>query len=366
MKLQVGDQVKFLNATGGGVVTKVMDSRMVLVADHDGFEIPTLITELIRIDPTDAGSRFFKEEFEIPAATQRKMETYEEVLTNRESVTEEKDLLEPNVIRNRKSEDIYLAFFPHDQKWLITGVIDVFLVNNTSFDIIYNLFHHSAPRHYTGVDYGSLFANSRYLMATVDRENLAPWTEGSLQFLFHKDHLEDVIPPFDMDYQIDGKKFHKEGAYRETPLLNGKGIVIHLLSLTSYMEEFRAKASIFTSPVSGTKVSSGEADLPIIFSHQAEPRKAVVDLHIHELIEDPSNLQKSEILDFQRNYFIRCLDAAIANNFLNVIFIHGVGDGVLRGVITDQLKKTEGIEWFDAPMAKYGSGAIEVRIPHNR
>ncbi len=105
---------------------------------------------------------------------------------------------------------------------------------------------------------------------------------------------------------------------------------------------------------------------PVIFSHQTEPRKAVVDLHIHELIEDPSNLQHAEILEFQKNYFIRCLDAAMANNFLNVVFIHGVGNGILRNVLTDHLKKTEGIEWFDAPMALYGVGAIEVRIPHNR
>ncbi|MBN1198924.1 MAG: hypothetical protein JXA23_06210, partial [Bacteroidales bacterium] len=165
MKLQVGDQVKFLNSTGGGVVTKVMDTRMVLVADHDGFEIPTLISELIRIDPTDAGSRFFKEEFDIPAATKRNMVIRDEVLNNNENAIEEKDLLDPKVIRDRKSEEIYLAFFPHDQKWLITGMIDIFLINNTSFDIIYNLFHHPSSGHFTGADYGSLFANSRYLLA---------------------------------------------------------------------------------------------------------------------------------------------------------------------------------------------------------
>ena len=91
-----------------------------------------------------------------------------------------------------------------------------------------------------------------------------------------------------------------------------------------------------------------------------------MDLHIHELVEDPSNLQQSEILEFQKNYFIRCLDGAIQYNFLNVIFIHGVGNGVLRDVLTDQLKKTGGIEFFDAPMINYGVGAIEVKLPHNR
>jgi len=29
------------------------------------------------------------------------------------------------------------------------------------------------------------------------------------------------------------------------------------------------------------------------------------------------------------------------------------------------MKKQEGIGFFDAPMTKYGAGALEIRIPHN-
>ncbi|NQV03606.1 MAG: DUF2027 domain-containing protein [Bacteroidia bacterium] len=365
MKLQAGDQVKYLNAIGGGVVTKVLDSRMVLVADQDGFEMPVLISELVKMDPTDTGGRFFKEEFQTPTAANQEMNFEGEDSSNQDDENEP-DYLDPRVIRNRKSEDIFLAFAPHDQKWLITGLMDLYLVNNTSFDIIYNLFHKAAQGNYKGVDYGSLFAGTRHLLATVNRESLSSWTEGSLQFLFHKEQLEEVIPPFNSDFKIDGTKFHKEGAYRESSLINEKGIIIKVLSLTSYLEENRPKSKETREPAPMPIASALKETGPVIFSHQTEPRKAVIDLHIHELIEDPSNLQKAEILEFQKNYFIRCLDAAIGNNFVNVVFIHGVGDGILRGVLIDHLKKTEGIEWFDAPMALYGVGAIEVRIPHNR
>ena len=90
-----------------------------------------------------------------------------------------------------------------------------------------------------------------------------------------------------------------------------------------------------------------------------------MDLHIHELVDDPTNLEKSEILDFQVNYFLKCFDSAVAKHFLKVVFIHGVGNGILRTHLIELLKKQEGIEFFDAPMAKYGVGALEVRIPHN-
>jgi hypothetical protein len=103
---------------------------------------------------------------------------------------------------------------------------------------------------------------------------------------------------------------------------------------------------------------------PLIMKHQVAYREAEVDLHIHELVDDPSNLEKSEILEFQKNYFLKCLDSAIASHFIKVVFIHGVGNGVLRTVLIDLLKQHGGIEYFDAPMAKYGVGALEIRIPH--
>ena len=356
MKLNVGDRVKYLDSTGGGVITKVIDRKMVMVSDQDGFEIPTLISELVKIESGEAAARFFDENREKP------LNLIDHGLKEKEEEELQVESLDPHVIRNRSSEDIYLAYVPHDQKWLITGLVDVYLINNTSFDIIYNLFHRVSSRQYKGIDYGSLFADSRYLLDTVNRDDLTEWSDGSLQFLFHKEHTTRVLPPFNSDFQVDGKKFYKEGAYRESSLIREKGIIIKVVSLSDYLKEEEESEDIPVSPPKPTK----KEDLPIIFTHQTEPRKAEVDLHIHELVEDQSNLQKSEILEFQKNYFLRCLDSAVQHNFLNVIFIHGVGNGVLRDVLIDQLKKTEGIEFFDAPMINYGVGALEVRIPHNR
>jgi len=110
-------------------------------------------------------------------------------------------------------------------------------------------------------------------------------------------------------------------------------------------------------------VSSGNENL--IIKHKVSHREAIVDLHIHELIEDPVAMENQEILDFQKSYFEQCLESAIANHFLKLTVIHGVGNGTLRDSILEILKKYDSIEVLDAPMQKYGAGAIEVRIPHN-
>ncbi|MFH1159768.1 MAG: DUF2027 domain-containing protein [bacterium] len=357
MKLQVGDRVKFLNTTGGGIVTKVIDSKMVMVSDTDGFEIPTLISELVRIDGEEPGARFFDEPFATPPSPVHKEEIQEAQIQDENKP----DYLDPHIVRNRKSEDVFLAFVPHDQKWLITGLVDVFLINNTSYDTIYNLFHRTSLGHFSGVDYGSVFAGSRHLIDTVSWETLTHWCDGSLQLLFHKEQQERLLPPFNSEFRIDPKKFHKEGTYRESPLIKAKGLVVRIVALAGYLKEEAVPVSESKSP--GKEKEPGEQ--PLIYRYWSADREAVVDLHIHELIEDPGNLEKSETLDFQKKFFLRCLDSAIEHRFLKVVFIHGVGNGTLRNSLTDLLKKTEGIEWFDAPMSNYGVGAIEVRIPHN-
>ena len=59
MKFKVGDKVKFLNEPGGGKVSKIVSARMVNVAVEDGFDIPTLISELVKIEPKNSTDELF-------------------------------------------------------------------------------------------------------------------------------------------------------------------------------------------------------------------------------------------------------------------------------------------------------------------
>ena len=353
MSFQIGDKVKFLNAKGGGIVKRIIDSRMVGVAVEGGFEIPTLVSELISIEGSDPGARFFEEYYDVVMEKDEKKEEGDK--------TEDRlDELPLYVTRNRKSEDIFLLFVPHDQKWLIAGLLDVLLINNSSYDLLYNLFLQKTDNTFKGKDYGSCFPDSRLLIDTITREQLPEWTYGYLQFLFHKESATRVFPPFNSEFRISGQKFYNEASYKETPFADGKAIAVKLLSLTNYLQ-----MNMKQENRSSGRITEKEEEA-LIFRHQSKLREAEVDLHIEELLEDHSSLKKEEILDFQVSYFERCLDSAIFNHFLKVTFIHGIGNGILRETILRVLKKHEGIEVFDAPMQKYGVGAIEVRIPHNQ
>jgi len=87
-----------------------------------------------------------------------------------------------------------------------------------------------------------------------------------------------------------------------------------------------------------------------------------VDLHLHELIDAFQQKSDHEKLMFQLNYFRKCMDAAIAHRIKKIIFIHGVGKGTLRQEIIHALKDYDRIRHFNAPLKRYGFGALTVEI----
>ncbi len=85
-----------------------------------------------------------------------------------------------------------------------------------------------------------------------------------------------------------------------------------------------------------------------------------VDLHIEKLI---SRKRKDELynpLNTQLSFAEQEIKNAIYDDRISkIIFIHGVGKGVLKGELQILLKKY-GLKFYDAPYKKYGLGAIEV------
>jgi hypothetical protein len=357
MKFKVGDRVKFLNESGGGVVSKIISPSLVNVAIEDGFEIPVLTGELIRIEleaPVDSPKHMFREEF------------HHEVQIQPESNYEEDDRNIPllnNTARGSLSEGIYFAFLPHDQKWLITGIVDLYLVNHSSFDILYSIFNEKEKGGFEGFDYGSVIPGSMILLDTIDREEVVKWEKGIVQVLFHRDADNKVLAPGMTRFKVNGTRFYKEGNYKESAIMDGKAIIVSLLpisSITTLFEgEQESKDELDEQVVNKSAVVEPEH---IIDKHKTGLHEAVVDLHIYELVEDHAGLDNSEILKIQVNYFTRCLENAIANHLKKVTFIHGVGTGVLKTAIKEIIKDYNNVEIQDSSMQQFGYGATDIII----
>ncbi|MCC6601327.1 MAG: Smr/MutS family protein [Crocinitomicaceae bacterium] len=91
-----------------------------------------------------------------------------------------------------------------------------------------------------------------------------------------------------------------------------------------------------------------------------------VDLHAHELLDRHEHLSPGEIVKIQMEHFERMLRNAEEHKIHRIIFIHGVGQGVLRAEIRKLLHHYyPHCEFMDAPYHQYGQGATEVRIRPN-
>ena len=90
--------------------------------------------------------------------------------------------------------------------------------------------------------------------------------------------------------------------------------------------------------------------------------KMEVDLHIQQLVKTTKGLTNFDMMNLQLETAKRQLEFAIRKRIQKVVFIHGVGEGVLKEELHYLFKKYDGIKWYDADYQKYGLGATEVYI----
>ncbi len=358
MRFKVGDKVKFLNEEGGGVVSKILSPGMVNVLIDDGFEIPTMIQDIIPVD--------FGIEGELPAATTTLPDSREGVV-KKESFTDQ-IRLQNKTSKGSFQAGVFFAFVPHDQNFVTLGNLDLYLVNNTSFDLLY-AFYLRIEDEYLPQSAGQVEARSMFMLNTIDRDEINRFLQGVVQGIFvNTGNQKNVLSPLNTDFSLKPTYFTKEGNFKPSGLMDTRALFISLLPLNIAKPIFsilpKEPEKLDVNEVIETR-SKIEQPVQLIKKYKTGPREAVVDLHIPELVEDESKLKDYEKLDLQLRHFKDCLDSAIENYYTKVTFIHGVGQGVLKAKIQELLKDYPKVAYRDASMREYGYGATLVLIRHN-
>jgi len=93
--------------------------------------------------------------------------------------------------------------------------------------------------------------------------------------------------------------------------------------------------------------------------------KLEVDLHIHQITNSEKGMTSHDKLNLQVETAKRQLEFAIRKRIQKVVFIHGVGEGVLKEELKYLFGRYENVKYYDADYQKYGLGATEVYIFQN-
>lgn len=90
-----------------------------------------------------------------------------------------------------------------------------------------------------------------------------------------------------------------------------------------------------------------------------------IDLHIGKLTHSTKGMSNYDMLNLQIDTARQRLEHAIANRIPKLVFIHGVGEGVLRMELETLFRRYSEVAFSDASYRKYGAGATEVYIYQN-
>lgn len=136
-----------------------------------------------------------------------------------------------------------------------------------------------------------------------------------------------------------------------------------LVKIASNDEIRVSKAEV--SRATAEKENPKKKKLPPINKKERNAPKMEVDLHINQLIKSSRGMSNHEMLNVQLETAKRQLEFAIRKRIQKVVFIHGVGEGVLKEELYTLFRRYENLKYYDAEYKKYGTGATEVYIYQN-
>ncbi|GAB1857602.1 hypothetical protein MHTCC0001_24380 [Flavobacteriaceae bacterium MHTCC 0001] len=128
------------------------------------------------------------------------------------------------------------------------------------------------------------------------------------------------------------------------------------------------------------KSAFSNIDVQQVISEKATPKKKLqqkenrkersqhvmeVDLHINQLVKSSKGMTSYDMLNLQLQTAKRQLEYAIGKRIQRIVFIHGVGEGVLKLELETLFRRYDNIKYYDANYQKYGLGATEVYIYQN-
>ncbi|NPA36126.1 MAG: DUF2027 domain-containing protein [Chlorobi bacterium] len=343
MEIKKGDKVRFLNTTGGGVVTRV-EGRLAFVDDEDGFEIPVLLSELVLVEKDIVKSDTVK-------ATDKKEEP--------EDVNQIDNYEYVEVEGGDDNPEFYLAFLRGDAPGVESGSVRGYLINDSNYFCYYLLNETGVNGKTINLYNGVIEPNTKieldkHLITSLDG------VKWEIQLLFYKPKKTFIpLPPANVTIVLKGSKLMNEKSYKENDYFNEKAYLHAVLKgeLEKRIENLTDKEF---EQIKSEKSGVGNFNKR---KRRDEPGILEVDLHIHELLDDTRGLSNSEMLEIQMNKFHQVMKENLKNKKRKIVFIHGVGNGVLKSEIRKALdRKYKDHYYQDASFSEYGYGATMVVI----
>ncbi len=347
MDIRVGTKVRFLNATGGGVVKEFTDDKIALVETTDGFDMPVLVTDLI-IDKSASYNLDDKE----PEGSETVFASESPEINTPQVTFEEKKYAD-------FKGEILLALVPENDQILHVSNFELHVINDSNY-----YFHYAASLKDSGVSSfivsGDVDPDTKLEIAKYNQTDLSKIKEFRLQGIFYKQGLFQPVEPVDLVFNTENINFYKIQFFKENDYFHQKALILRKEKEDQMQEAINKLKDKNWSEIIKDK------EQPEKKERKRSPRNInpeEVDLHIEELVDNHAELSNGEIMNIQLSRFELALETAIRSKTQKIVFIHGVGNGVLKHELSKKLdKKYPDLRYQDASFKEYGYGATMVYL----
>ncbi len=352
MNFKKGDKVRFLNDVGGGTVVRILENKMIEVLTEDDFEIPVLASDLVKV--SSAENKAFAQEPE--TVKPQKMQEPEQWEQEDESINQ--------VVYVEGNDDLNLslALVQSVEGQKSASGVDLYLINDSNWQAQTLLFE-SFPNKQLLVFNSLLESNSKVWIKHFPEKDLSQFPSLTVQSLVYHIDPHQSHPAVSKEIAINPLKLLRSKGFVENDFFESEALIIpfHLPDPSPKEAYVKSEENLkqlledkLNNPRS-TKNDNETEKLPELFE---------VDLHIHELVDDFKYLSNTEMVEIQMKTFHSRLNAALKQHQVKkMVFIHGVGAGVLKKEIHKALSTTYPQLYFqDASFKEYGFGATMIII----
>ncbi len=350
MKFNKGDRVKFLNDTGGGIITGISGKNMAIVLIEDGFEVPVPLKELIMTVPSAAG-----ESGESDSVRDAGEQIEEDVPVPLEEFEEEHIPEHPEYSGDENECSLFAGIVGSSGD---SGKNDLYLVNDSFYRLLYTVLLKD-EEDYLNIKTGMLEEGMKIHIHSFTRDEINEHPVIKFQVIFYRKGIYEPKSPVQREIELDPADVYSTESF----------------AVNDYFEEDAFMIPVYVEALekSATYLSAGEIDELTAVKEESseENRKRTkkksqgdieeVDLHIEELVDDHRGMSNAEILEVQLARFTTSLEGALKSGTRRIVFIHGVGNGRLKFKIRQTLdRKYPRLRYQDASFKEYGYGATMV------
>ncbi len=353
--VKIGDKVRFLNTTGGGIVRSFRGKDQVLVEDEDGFEVPALIRECVVVGGN---------EMQVHSSNRPKVQPQPQVQQIAPQPKQEEEIKIEETAEGERM-NIYLAYLPLEPtKVMQQSGYEAYFVNDSNYYLLFNYMsrhNNSWISRYNGM----IEPNTKIFLEEFGKDQLNDLERVCIQLIaFKKDKPYSLKNAISVELHIDTVKFYKQHCFMENDFFEEDALIYPIVRNDVPEKELLISATDLKEAMyRKVKEDRRTTPQPIVKKKSNNSAILEVDLHIHELLDNTNGLSNSDMLKYQLDKFHEVLGKYANHKGQKIVFIHGKGEGVLRKAIEKELKTRYKQHYFqDASFREYGFGATMVTI----